>query len=66
MKATVSLRRNRDGTATFKYGGYVESFEINGKERDEVYEHIRWIAITAGIPLSKEVLLDMYKETREF
>lgn len=64
MKATITLRRNRDGTVTFKYGRYVESFDVEGKGLYETYEAIKWIAVTAGISLSESDLQDLYQEAR--
>ena len=64
VKASIVLRRNKDGTATFRYGRYVESFDVEGKGLYETYEAIKWIAITAGIELSDGVLEEFFREAR--
>jgi hypothetical protein len=65
MKAQVVLRRNADGTATFKYGKYRESFEVVNKGYVETYEAIKYAAITAGIVLSEEILDEFLHEAKQ-
>ena len=64
MKTTFTLRRNRDGTATFRYGRYVEHIDPRHLGLMQTYEAIKYAAITAGLPLTEETLLDLMQTAR--
>jgi len=63
-KQVFTLRRNRDGTVTFKTGRYRESFDARDKGLYETYEYIKMLAVTAGMSLSQELLEDLLREAR--
>jgi len=63
-KKSFTLRRNKDGTVTFRCGRYVESFDARDKGLLETYEYIRVAAVTAGLSLSEESLADLMREVR--
>jgi hypothetical protein len=54
----------RKGVVTFTYGRYVESFDIRGLGMYEVYERIRFAALTAGLPLSQDSLEQLLREVK--
>lgn len=57
---------NKNGTVTFKYGSFVESFDIEFLGPYDTFERIRYAAITAGISLSDETLEQLLREVKNF
>lgn len=64
MKKTFTIRRNKDETITFRYGGYVEHLGIEGKGMLQIYEGIKYAAITAGLSLTEETLEELLRESQ--
>lgn len=64
MRQTFTLRRTRDGVVTFKYGRYVESFDVEMLGAYETYERIRYAAITAGLSLNDETMAELLREAK--
>lgn len=64
MKRSFTLRRNSDGTVTFRSGKYIEHFDPREKGLMETYEHIRIAAVTAGLSLSQPLLEELLHEAR--
>ena len=52
--ATYSVRKNADGTMTFRAGRYVEAISTTGKTPVELAVVLRWAAVTAGISVKEE------------
>lgn len=63
-RKTVSLRRNADGTATFRYEGYVQHVDVANLGLLETYEHVKFAAICAGLQLSEETLDELFRAAR--
>jgi len=49
---------------TFKYGRYVESFDVEMLGAYETYERIRYAAITAGLSLNDETMAELLREAK--
>jgi hypothetical protein len=63
------LRRNADGTVTFKTRKpngrwYVEHFSTDDKGLLQTYEYIKAAAVTAGISLSEPLLEELLREAQ--
>jgi hypothetical protein len=55
----------RGSAVTFKVEGkQPESFSAEFLEMDEVYDRIRWMAVTQGIVLSQKRIIQMVKEAK--
>ena len=63
-KKSFILRRNKDGTVTFRSGRYVEHFDPRDKGLLQTYDCIKFAAVTAGISLTQETLEDLMREAR--
>jgi hypothetical protein len=55
---------SHNGTVTFRYGKYVESFDIRDLGFLQTYERIKFAAITAGLPLNEDTLQDLFREIK--
>lgn len=55
---------SHNGTVTFRYGRYVESFDIRDLGFLQTYERIKFAAITAGLPLTEQTLEDLFREVK--
>jgi hypothetical protein len=64
MKKSIVLRRNRDGTVTFRSGRYVEHIDVRMLGMLETYEAIRYAAVTAGVSLTDDLLAELLREAR--
>jgi hypothetical protein len=64
MTKLVYTITNHQGVVTFKYGRYVESFDIRDLGFLQTYERIKFAAITAGLPLTEETLEDLFREVK--
>jgi hypothetical protein len=64
MRKLFSLRRNSDGTVTFRCERYVEHFSVKDKTYVETYEAIRWGCLTAGLELQQDTLEELLREVR--
>lgn len=68
-KKSFSVRRNADGTVTFKTRKpngrwYYEHIDVQHKGMLETYDAIRYAAVTAGLSLSEPLLEDLLREAR--
>lgn len=61
---TFNIRRNRDGTITFRFGRYVEHIGIEGKGFLQIYESIKYAAITAGLSLTDSHVEELLREVQ--
>lgn len=65
MKRALSIRKNRDGTATIRATApgrcYVEHIGVEGKTPYEAYDTIRWAVITAGFSVEEHDLAEMVR-----
>jgi hypothetical protein len=63
-KKTFTIRRNKDGTVTFRTKTFVEHFDGRDKGMLETYEYIKTLAVTAGISLNQETLEELLRDVR--
>jgi hypothetical protein len=54
----------RNKVVTFRYGRYIESFDIQDLGVYETYERVKYAAITAGLKLSEDTLEKLLREVR--
>lgn len=54
MRAVAS--RDKNGKITVRLGRYVEGFDGHLLNREQIRDHIRWIAVTAGYSLPDSLL----------
>lgn len=54
----------RDKVVTFRYRGYVESFDISNLGMYETYERVKYAALTAGLRLDHSTLEKLLREVR--
>lgn len=64
MIKKYQLTRTKNGVVTFKFEGYIESFDVQVLGVYETYERIRWAAITAGITLTEVSMEQLLLEAR--
>jgi hypothetical protein len=62
--STVRLRANADGTATFRFGNYVEHFDAANLGLLETYERCRYAAVAAGLSLTPERLEELMRAAK--
>ena len=63
-RKTFSLRRLRSGVVVFRYGSYIESFDVEVIGPLQTYERNKWAAITAGLQLNQDTLDDLMREAK--
>lgn len=64
MKKVFTLRRNNDGTVTFRSGRYVEHIDVSTKGLMETYDALKYAAICAEVPVSDDILEDLMREAK--
>lgn len=68
-RKTVKLRANADRTLTVRVGRHIEHVGLDGKDRGQVYDAVRYAAITQGVNLAApdltELLMLALRETVE-
>jgi hypothetical protein len=58
-KITLRLRKNRDGTYTVRVGRAVEHVSTEGKTRGQVFDAIKYAAMSKGVYLKDVDLVDL-------
>jgi hypothetical protein len=63
------VRRNADGTATFRVrrenrSDYIEHFDPRIQGPVQTWEQLKWAAVTAGFGLSDDMLEQLMREVR--
>jgi len=52
---TLNIRHNADGTMTIAANNYRESFEVEGKSEDELFDCAKFAIISAGFDFSADL-----------
>lgn len=62
-KVNIKVRKNADGTATVRVGRYVEHLPAHYSPM-EAYDAMKWILITADIPVSDDTVEELWRIAR--
>lgn len=52
---TLTIRRNADKTITISANNYRESFEVEGKTKEELFEYAKFVTLSAGFNITDEI-----------
>jgi hypothetical protein len=61
---TYSIRAHKDGTITVKVGRQVEHISSQDKTPEELWQAIKWAAISKGVPSDSSMLIDIRNKLR--
>jgi hypothetical protein len=62
--ANVKLIKNKDGTITVKVGRAVEHISTHGKDKAQIYDAVKYAAISKGVNLSDISLIEILNKVR--
>jgi len=55
----VKLRKNADNTLTVRIGSQVEHISLDGKDKAQVYDAVKWAIISKGVNLDSVDLIEL-------
>lgn len=55
----VAISHNKDGTITVRYAGKVEHISTQDKTQAQIFDAVKWAAITQGAIISDIRLIEM-------
>jgi hypothetical protein len=61
--AALRIQQNRDGTVTVRRGRAVEHIDARGKTKAELFDAVRYAAITMGTRVSDVALIEALQGT---
>lgn len=59
--AALKVIRNRDNTITVRVGRQRESISLDGKNKAQVFEAVKWMAISKGAVVSDVQLAELLR-----
>jgi len=63
-RITYGITANKDGTITIRVGRQVEHISIEGKTPEELWQAIKWAAISKGMPSDSPMLIEIRNKLR--
>ena len=63
-RLTYGITANKDGTVTIRVGRQVEHISAVDKTPEELWQAIKWAAISKGIPSDSSMLIEIRNKLR--